>query len=90
MAKTPPPTLTETICLISKQTGLNDLIYIERVYYECDRDEIKTIVKLMDRPYALTNEEKRPRTMFDDIRQICDEKDTIFQEMLSKQKNKST
>jgi hypothetical protein len=81
-------TETSTINIISKQSGIDDLLHVERVYYECDGDMIKTILKLMEQPYVMTKEELKPKTIFDDIRSICDEKDTVFQDFL--EKNKST
>lgn len=65
--------------LISDQTGIDDLLYIERVYYECKQNQIETILKLLKVETPVT----KPRTLFDDLRDICDAKDTIFQEFLA-------
>lgn len=73
---------TELFEIISKQTGVNDLLLIEKTYYECNSDDVKTIYKLLEIELPPMKEEKR--TLFDDLRQICDEKDTIFQEIMKK------
>jgi hypothetical protein len=74
---------SELFNIISKQTGIDDFLLIERAYYECDSDTTKTIFKLLEIELPeLRN--KRSRDVFDDLRDICDEKDTIFQEVLKK------
>lgn len=84
---------TELFDRIAVQSGINDMLLIERTYYECNSDEIKTIFKLMDMEMPKQRHEKNPRerTLFDDLRDICDEKDTLFQEILkNKRESKST
>lgn len=78
----------ETYKIISDQTGINDLLHIEKTYYECNGDEVSTILKLMNMSLPKTRNTKKLKTLFDDLREICDEKDTIFQEFLSKNRNK--
>jgi hypothetical protein len=74
----------ETKEIISKQTGESDLLLIEKIFFECDSDIGATICKLQNIEYK---EPKKPKkTEFDDIRKILDEKDTIFQEYLEKNK----
>ena len=71
--------------MISKQTGVDDLLHIEKIYYECNKDEVATIFKLMGIAMPNIRGEKlvHEQTVFDDLRVICDEKDTIFQRMKS-------
>jgi hypothetical protein len=79
----------DTFELISKQTGVEDMLLVERTYYECASDEVKTIFKLMDIAVPATRTElrKKERTVFDDLREICDEKDIIFQNVLANKRN---
>jgi hypothetical protein len=72
----------ELFDIISKQTGVNDLLLIEKTYYECNSDNVTTIYKLLEIELPEIKQEKR--TIFDDLREICDEKDTIFQEIMKK------
>jgi hypothetical protein len=86
-------TTTEVFDRIAIQSGIDDVLLIERTFYECDSDEIKTIFKLMQIEMPKQKHEKNPRerTLFDDLRDICDEKDTMFQEILkNKRESKST
>lgn len=71
---------------ISNQCGVNDLVEVEKMYYKCDCNEVKTIFHLMGMEMPLQRHEKTMRTVFDDLRDICDEKDTIFQGLINKQK----
>ena len=73
----------ELFDIISKQTGINDHLLIERTYYECDSDSTKTIYKLMEIELPELRE-KKPRDVFDDLREICDHKDEIFQDIIKK------
>ncbi len=70
--------------IISKQTGETDLLAIERTYYECNQDVGATVCKLMNITYK--ERPKRTKTEFDVYREIADEKDTIYQEMLKKKR----
>lgn len=76
-------TNAELFDIISKQTGITDSLLIERTYYECDSDSTKTIYKLMEIELPELRE-KKPRDVFDDLREICDQKDTIFQDIMKK------
>jgi hypothetical protein len=71
--------------IISKQTGVTDMLLIEKTYYACDSDVAQTILTLMDVVYE--KPAKKPRTLFDDIREIVDEKATVYQNMLNHQKH---
>lgn len=73
----------ELFDIISKQTGITDHLLIERTYYECDSDSTKTIYKLMEIELPELRERK-PRDVFDDLREICDQKDMIFQDIMKK------
>ena len=67
--------------MISKQTEVDDLLYIEKLYNECNCDAVATIFKVMqvDMPRIRSERHKDDRNIFDDIRTICDEKEAIFQ-----------
>lgn len=71
---------------ISMQTGVTDMLLIEKTFYECDSDMFKTIFKLMGMDTPVQRHENVRRTLFDDLRDICDEKDAIFHDFLAKQK----
>jgi hypothetical protein len=73
---------SELFDIISNQTGINDLLLIEKTYYEYNSDEVRTIYKLLEIELPQVKEKKL--TVFDDLRKICDEKDTIFQEIMKK------
>jgi len=78
-------TNAELFDIISKQTGIDDLLLIEKSYYECNSDCTKTIFKLLEIELPKLRPEK-PKDVFDDLREICDQKDTIFQDFLEKNK----
>ena len=73
----------ETKEIISKQTGENDLLLIEKTYFECEHDIGATICKLQNITYP---EHKKQKTEFDQIRVILNEKDQIYQEMIDRTK----
>lgn len=83
----------ETKEVIAKQTNIEDIILIEKTYYECGGDVGATILKLMNVAYK---EKPKPvRTQFDEYREILDEKAMIYQQILEKsrgtvERNKST
>lgn len=70
----------ETLSIIKSQTGADDMhlddLHIERVYFECGSDIVKTIMKLSDLK-DVTVQNKEP-SVFDDIRKIVDEKEQIY------------
>jgi hypothetical protein len=76
----------ETKEIISKQTGQDDLLIIEKTYFECECDVGETVLKLLN--IAFLKKTKAIRTQFDEMREILDEKDTIYQEVIKKN-NKS-
>jgi hypothetical protein len=69
--------------MISKQTNIKDNILIEKTFFECNSDVYNTICKLLD----VKEKEEKPRTVFDDLRMICDEKAVLFQNILKSSKN---
>lgn len=68
--------------MIRSQTSEEDDLIIERVYHESGQDVVKTIMKLSNVQEPPT----KPETLFDKIRKICDDKDTVLQEKLSQSK----
>jgi hypothetical protein len=74
----------ETKEIISKQTGELDLVTIERIYFECSGDIGATICKIQNIEYQ--NKPKKPYSKFDEMREILDEKDLIFQNHLQTNK----
>ena len=76
--------LKTTFELISKQSGIDDFLLIEKTFYECNSNELATIFKLMGRelPHVRGVKLENEKTVFDDLRTICDDKDTIFQQKL--------
>ena len=73
-----------TLELISKQTNIQDLDKIAAVLTDCRGDGFAAIYKLMDLDMPPIRGQKLPneRNVFDDIREICDAKDTVFQQRL--------
>lgn len=75
----------EIIELISIQTMINDNELIEKIYNSCKEDVIKTICKLMEQENNITlvPEYVKKRNVFDDVREILDEKARIYQNLIS-------
>ncbi len=70
----------ETIKIISNQTGIDDLLVVEKTFYECKSDITKTILTLLNKdiPKLRHEKEEHLRTVLDDVREILDEKEAIF------------
>lgn len=69
----------ETKEIISKQTGVEDLVLIEKTYFANHGDIGATVCKLQNLHFV---EKPKPLyTKFDEIREILDEKDQIFQQL---------
>ena len=66
----------ELLSVIKRQSNIDDDILVERVYFEEKRDVGATILKLMNISYPETK--TRLRTVFDDVRDICDDKDNNY------------
>lgn len=78
--------LYETIGIIAKQAGIDDLLLAEKSYYECKGDVSKAILSLMNITVSLQRHEKeeKEKTVFDDIREIMDEKEALFHAAFNK------
>lgn len=68
----------EIIDIIKSQTGVSDELQIERVFYECNSDIVKTIMKISN-INDNTSVRKKENNVFDNIRAIVDEKEKIYQ-----------
>lgn len=66
----------DTLSIIRSQTGVDDDLYIERTYFECNSDIVKTIMALSDIKDNTTKEEDSG--VFVNIRKIMDEKEMIY------------
>lgn len=66
----------ETIAIIKNQTQEKDELHIERVYYQCGADIVKTIMTLSD--IKDNTPIKEHTSIFDGIREIVDEKEKIY------------
>ncbi len=69
--------------IISSQTGIDDRLLIERTYMECQNDTAKTIMKLLN---ILPEEIHKEPTDIDIFRNILDEKDKIYHDMMARNK----
>lgn len=69
------------IDIICKQTCQDDKVLVERVYIENNRSIADTIMVLMNYSYCKEVVVK-PRTVFDDIREIVAEKEQIFMDIM--------
>lgn len=68
----------EIIDIIKSQTGVSDELQIERVFYECNSDIVKTIMKISN-INDNTSVRKKENNVFDNIRAIVDEKEKLYQ-----------
>lgn len=75
----------ETRQIIADQAGETDLLFVEKTYFQCNGDVGATVLRLMD--YKYEERQKPPRTKFDEMREILDEKDAIFQGIIEKSKS---
>lgn len=73
----------ELIDIIQSQTNIDDLLHIERTLMECNNDVSKTILKLLN---LLPEEVKKEPTDIDVFREILNEKDKIYHEVMDKNK----
>ncbi len=67
----------EDLELIKKQTNIYDELEIEKIFLKNNSNIIKTIMELSN--LKIDKNRDKPITLFDDLREICDEKDKIFQ-----------
>ena len=72
--------------IIADQTGIQDLLEVEKVYYSCKGDVTNTILTLMKLtiPKERHEKEEDAKTVFDDFRVILEEKDAIFHNLMNK------
>lgn len=75
--------LTELINIIKSQTDIDDNLLIERTLMECKEDVPKTILMLMN---LLPKEIQKEPTDIDLFREILNEKDKIYHEVMEKNK----
>lgn len=66
----------DVLSIIKNQTQVQDDVHIERIYYECQGDVIKTIIELSG--IKIPKHQEKPKTLFDDIREIVNEKESIY------------
>jgi hypothetical protein len=74
----------ELVEMIRTQTNIDDVLFIERRLMECNNDVPKTILSLMN---LLPEEIKKEPTDFDVFREILNEKDKIYHEVMDKKRN---
>lgn len=75
--------LIEMIEIIKSQTDIDDTLLIERTLMECKEDISKTILTLMN---LLPKEIQKEPTQIDLFREILNEKDKIYHEIMEKNK----
>lgn len=75
--------LLEIIDIIKSQTDIDDSLLIERTLMECNQDISKTILTLMN---LLPQEIQKEQTDIDIFREILNEKDRIYHEVMDKNK----
>lgn len=67
----------ETLDIISTQTGCHDREEIEHWFEACDKDIVRTIMKLSN-VIELPDRNKSAPSEFDEVRKIVDEKENIY------------
>jgi hypothetical protein len=77
-------TNNDLIEIIRSQTNIDDVLFIERKLMECNNDVPKTILTIMN---LLPKEIKKEPTDFDVLREILNEKDKIYHEVMDKNRN---
>lgn len=70
--------------IIASQTGVSDMLVIEKTFMECNNDTSNTILKLMDM-LPPKGEPKEP-TKIEMFRTILDEKERIYHDVMSGKK----
>jgi hypothetical protein len=78
--------VTEDINLISKQTGIEDLIHVEKVYYKNNGSMSDTIMELMEYTHCTPNKEEK-HDEFTNFRKIVEEKEAIFYKFVARTKD---
>lgn len=77
MSAKPEQNIKEAIYIIGKQTDIDDPVLIERILMECNNDIAQAILKLLGSNDKV--EEPQEPTVFEQIRNILNEKDAIYQ-----------
>ena len=67
----------DNLQFISNQTHITDMIEIEKEYMKHNGDVTATIISLLGLSDTLKQPQK-PRTIFDDVREIFDEKEELY------------
>ena len=75
------------IDIIVSQTGIQDVRKIECVLMECNNDISAAIFNLLKGDSQKKDEVEKETTVFDEIRVILNEKDTLYHDMMT-QKSK--
>lgn len=75
--------LLNNIKIIQSQTNIDDALLVERTYMECENDVTNTILTLLKKLPKTTHKEP---TDIDIFRQILDEKDKIYHEVMERNK----
>lgn len=76
--------MSELVQVIQSQTNVDDILLIERTLMECNNDVPTTILTLMN---MLPQKIKKEPTDFDVLREILNEKDKIYHEVMNKNRN---
>jgi hypothetical protein len=79
----------DDIEFISNQTGINDIITIKRHLTENNNNVSSTILTLLDlkQDHETCAKSNTENTIFDEIRLILNEKETIYQDVMKGNKN---
>jgi hypothetical protein len=79
--------VNDAIDSIIVQTGNQDRLLIEKLYYECKQDVVSTVLILLDKVDVTP---KPARNIFDDMRDILDAKAVVFQNMMEANRKANT
>jgi hypothetical protein len=72
----------QNIDIIMSQTNVEDRLYVERVYMECENDVPQTVIKLMN--LEVEHKPQKEPTIFENIRKILNEKDTMYHDVMAR------
>jgi len=68
---------SQDLQFISNQTQVTDLLEVEKEYMKHNGDVTATIISLLGLSHTL-KQTKKVRTVFDDVREIFDEKEELY------------
>lgn len=77
--------VSDDIELITKQTGVEDTLYIEKVYYKNNCSMPDTIMELMKYKYCAPKQEVK-QDEFTEFRKVIEEKEAIFYKFIARTK----